>query len=695
MVMLHCPEVADDNSTNNRDDGNRGPAQPVLLRFDWKVQIFLAALLLILTLGTAFKIHGSSIGVWPVYGYGERMPDAGILLGTPKIIRGDEWEFTTPAIVSQATARPAFPVTNPRWGTAPVPLIINLPCRHWSMYVRPQFWGFFSLDLERGFAFYWNMKACLLLSGTFLLLMLLTGNDFGVSLLGIAWVFFSGFIQWWYSTPAMLPETVGYVAFLLVAVHYLTVDCRRWAVGLAALVIAFCLVNFLLSFYPAFQVPLYYLGIAILAGSLGPRLVRGAQGGNRAFRTTCALLALSVVAVVLVLYYHDAKTAIELMRGTVYPGSRMSSGGDLTLAQVFGGFYGFFMSEESYPAVWDNVCEASNFVLLSPVPIAVFVWRAWRKERATALEWSLAVYIVVVFAWVTRRWPFVFAVVSALGLSTGRRLLLGLGLASIILCCVFLADRRTDLPIGPRPRILVATSMLTLLAVFSVHFYRVTGGFATPIQAALVSLFAGGAGYLLLARKRIAFAVCLLAPTIWCHGLVNPISVGLGPILDTTLFREVSEIVDRDPDARWTVFGALDTTALYRADFFKAAGARVFNGTQIVPPLEDLRVIDPESVATSMYNRFAHISLIPNKGAGVVFTLLGESLYTITIDPMNDLWRRLGIRYCVFPFAATDPEFLTATWLVRELPDSGVWIYKYRWGPVREHGTVPENTFAP
>jgi hypothetical protein len=213
-----------------------------------------------------------------------------------------------------------------------------------------------------------------------------------------------------------------------------------------------------------------------------------------------------------------------------------------------------------------------------------------------------------------------------------------------------------------------------LLIVFTAEFGRATGGFATAGQAAIVTLVTGTAGYLLLARKRIAFAMCLLVPSVWAYGLVNPVFVGLGPILDTKLFREVSRIVDQDPDARWTVYGGY-----YTADIVKATGAQVFNGTKVLPPLKDFRVIDPTSAAVTVYNRWAHIALDPENGPEVDLTLAYGDFYSIRIDPMNDVWRRLRIRYVAFPFAVANPEFLGATSLVLELPDSQLWVYEYHW----------------
>src|SRR4051812_13846956 len=122
-------------------DGNRSR----LIRFDSKTRFFLASLLFFFLLATLFRLHGSSMGVWNQVISGQKL-DLGILAGTPKEIRSDEWLGTTIEMVSQSRLHPSFPLINPAWGPAEVPLIANLPARHWSMLLRPQYWGFFLLD---------------------------------------------------------------------------------------------------------------------------------------------------------------------------------------------------------------------------------------------------------------------------------------------------------------------------------------------------------------------------------------------------------------------------------------------------------------------------------------------------------------------------------------------------------------------
>jgi hypothetical protein len=553
-------------------------------------------------------------------------------------------------------------------------MVTSLPIWHWSVVPRLQHWGFFFLDLERAYAFYWNAKTVLLLGGVFLLLLVLTQNNFGMSLLGIAWVFFSGFTQWWYSTP--VPEMLGYLALGLVAAHYVALSERAWVIAVAALAVLACGLGFALTFYPPFQIPLFYLGVAILAGSLGPRLLAGEAAKYLRLRVAAFAAAILLAGTLLALYYQEAKPTIELMRGTVYPGSRIGTGGDVTIVQLFSGFYGFFMSETDFPKVWVNVCRASNFVLLFPIPAAVILGRAWQRQTSSALEWSLVAYLAVVCLWMLVGGPRFLAVATGFGMSHTVRWLVGVGLGSILLCCVFLARRQEEQPSKTSPGLVAGAVIVALLLLYSWTFNRETDGFASADIIVPAIVISGLAGYYLLARERKAFAICILTPSVLIFTWVNPVAVGLGPILEARPFREARQIVSREPDARWISYVSVEN-----ANLLKAAGARVFNGTNFVPPLEDLRVLDPDSSDNTAYNRYAHVRLAPAHGHDATFVLHRFELYTIQISPASNLWRQMGIRYVVLSEKAKDAEFLRAASLVHALPGEKMWVYRYNWQP--------------
>jgi hypothetical protein len=642
---------------------------------DRRALVLFAVLASILLLETVLGLSGSSIGIW-TQALNERNLNAGQVLGTPKKIRADEWAVLTPAILSQAHQNPPFPTTNRSWGSASVPLVINVPVRHFSTLFRPQFWGYFLFDLERAHAFYWNMKAFILDSGVFLLLILLTGGDFRASLLGTAWVFLSGFTQWWFSSPALFPEMVGCFALVLVAIRLLTLAPTRKGIATGALLFAVCSVNFALCLYPPFQVPLFYLGLAILPAILGPGLGSGSFRRHLGFRLAAAASAGALTGTALLLYARDAWDTLARLRATVYPGARALAGGDVGLAQVFGGFFGFFMSEKSIPLDWNNVCEASNFVLLFPVPLACLAMRLVRRLKVSALHWGLLAYIAVLLSWTLWGWPRAIAVASGFSRVPGVRALLGLGLASILWCCVSLSERDGCRSRPPGwARIVLTGGFVALLALFAAHFNRSTGGFASIPQVTLVCAVAGMACFFLLGRNVPALAACVLIPNLVSYGLVNPITKGLTPITGSRLFDTVSRIAREDPRGRWTAY-----RSLYMADYIKAAGAAVFNGTCFVPPLEDLRVLDPGGLQSSTYNRLAHMILEPTTGTGIAFVQTGSAdIYTIEIDPANEAWRRLGVRYAVLPYEATDERFLKLAAPLFTYPETGLWVYRYRW----------------
>ena len=648
---------------------------PSLVRFDRKTWSFLCVLFFGLLIATSFRLHGSSIAIWKT-----RLPslgsEANTLWGLPKNIRIDEWGLITPAMLSQAKQHPSFPQVNPSWGTAESPLVMNIPIRHPGILFRPQYWGFFLLDLERAFAFYWNMKMFLLNAGVFLLLMLLTGNDFWVSLLGTGWVFFSGYVQWWYSTPAMLPEMIGCFALVVVAAQTLALSPRKGVIAAAALLLAGSAINFALCFYPPFQVSLAYLAAALLIGTVGPRLTLDRLRVAARFRAASAGLAALLIGLVLASYAWDARETIGLLRGTVYPGARTSLGGDVSLARIFGGFYGFFISESRFPRAWDNVCEASSFVLLFPLPLTYMVWRMVKRRWAQALEWSLLSYIGIVLIWMAVGWPRPLVAISGFGLVQGVRGALGLGLASIFWCCVFLSRKPEDEDsLTTRRKLVWAGSFVLLSALFGLYFNRSLNRFLSDSQVLLVSVMVGAATFSLLARHRIAFAACVLVPNCLSFGLINPVAVGLGAITGTELHHRVERIVAEDPEARWIVYGDY-----LIADLIKAAGARVFNGTLFVPPIQELQVLDPQLLGKQVYNRYAHVSLVALESSKIAFRLSqAADQYAIGIDPKSAAWWRLGIRYVVLRSQSTDPGFQAAASLVAAIPQDRIWIYKYNW----------------
>ncbi|HEX8077397.1 MAG TPA: hypothetical protein VF511_06245, partial [Chthoniobacterales bacterium] len=233
-------------------------------RTDRGLRILLIGAALLFIASVALQLHGSSIAIWNDVLNDSATP-SGVLFSTPKTVRTDEWLAWTPALLAQARHNPPFPVENANIGAGKAPLLINLPARHYSMFFRPQLYGFFIFGLETAYSFYWNVKIFGLLLSFFFLLRLLAPGHFWLSLFGAAWVFFSAYTQWWFSCPPMLPEMLSSWALaIFCAIQLFKQQSPLMRILLCALLVI-SIVNFTLCFYPPFQIPLVYVGLALLA----------------------------------------------------------------------------------------------------------------------------------------------------------------------------------------------------------------------------------------------------------------------------------------------------------------------------------------------------------------------------------------------------------------------------------------------
>ena len=276
------------------------------IRFDYKTNLFLAALAIYLLLTTCFSINGSSAGMWNTIF--EHKTDPQILLGTPHGVRWDEWGIQTPAILSQCNSRVPFSAENYSLGDYKTPLVMNLPVAHFSTFLRPQYWLFFLVGTEKAYAFYWNMKLVILVGGVFLLLMLLLENNFFLSLFGALWIYFSSYMQWWYSSPQIWPELVGYFSLFTSAIIISLTSRRKTVIFAGSLVFLVSFFNFVITLYPPHQVPLVYLSFFIVSGVLLPKWesVPSDFFINR-FRLICICVSLLVTAGLLFAWYLDVR----------------------------------------------------------------------------------------------------------------------------------------------------------------------------------------------------------------------------------------------------------------------------------------------------------------------------------------------------------------------------------------------------
>jgi hypothetical protein len=261
-----------------------------------------------------------------------------------------------------------------------------------------------------------------------------------------------------------------------------------------------------------------------------------------------------------------------------------------------------------------------------------------------------------------------------LGFATERRTLLAIGLANILLCCIFL-DRYRSQIFTKRSAIsaglvfwFAVAGLLWSASLHNREFFpdRRQVALALMVNAAVATLF-------FWETKRHWLPVALAALLILSNAGVNPIMRGLSPLLNSEAFRAVEKIRAADPQAKWIAYNDFNL-----AQLILATGARVFNGTKIVPDLTFWRRLDPDGRAKWIYNRYANIYCrLPADFDPEGLSLFHEDVYILSLLPDSSVLRDIGCQYLLFPDVWPDAE-LHGFSLVQQITQSNMWIYTRR-----------------
>ncbi|MEY2489504.1 MAG: hypothetical protein QOC70_1446 [Verrucomicrobiota bacterium] len=645
------------------------------LALEWS-SIFIAVCCGLFLLCVLLRLNGSSSALW-AKDLATIDEPTGLIAGAPRPTRSDEWLIWTPAALAQLHHLPPLPVKNPALGAGAAPLLMSVPVRHYSMLFRPQFWGFFVFDEERGFAWFWNTKIFgLLLSFFFLFRMLMRGRV-ALAVVGSVAVSYSSYMQWFFSCPPMLPEMLASWALMLLAGKICFDPLPVWKKAAAGVVLVGSAINFILCCYPPFEIPLVYLALILFGVFLWERRATSFHGGF-------AWVAGALVVTVAVLWpiFLQCRSTLEIIAQTSYPGVRRASGGNMPIAHLFSGVLNFFEGNRARPAMFQNATEASNFFPIWLAAIGNICWRLWKSRgsggermstisRSTPLCLGLAGYILFFSFYAIVGFPEWFCRVTALNFCLETRVRLTIGIAGLMLAFLSLGADGFALVRG-RSRVIVPVVIGGAVLTYLLCIRGGNAAYLTPGYALLLIGVTTLLGSLYFCARGIVFGCALAGALLLNNFLVNPISEGLPVLLHSQASRHIAAIYKSDPTAGWAVYERGT-----RAQLVMASGARVLNGMKSVPDLPVLTRLDPAQTSRDIYNRYAFMVLdLPRPGERTAsFQLQGPDWYRAFVSPLDQAMRDQGLRYVVFPRLLKAEEMGTMT-LLDALPANLIWIYK-------------------
>ncbi|NKZ19366.1 hypothetical protein HF992_00605 [Streptococcus ovuberis] len=631
----------------------------MLSKFLLKWRYLIALLLFII--GVSFELHGSSIGNWNNFGVSEMVSGEknvtfndfsgsdsadwieiaknwvsipprtdGTVVGVPRMIRTDEWLVQTPYAISQVSTGNQF--NNPTYGLSGMNMVLayNSPVLDISVFGKPFNWGFLFLGASRGLSWYWCFKLLGMLLLSFEFAMILTKKNRFLSVIGSFWITFTPAIQWWFMQH--LGDIVFFSLAIMVGTHHYFLTKSKLFKCLLAIGLSSSIIGFVLVIYPAFQVPFGYL-IAIFFFIEFISALRN----RRVLRSDLIIMSLTLLSAMSIVGWtlYRSLDALSATLNTVYPGGRVSLGGELEMSRFSDLLLNFILPFKI--PTWTNQVEAASSVNLLPfiIPLLPFVLHK-KVKREQVFGLFLTVYCLLLAAFAIVGIPELFAKVSLFSYVTGGRAWQAMSVMSVFASLWFIA-----LVWGSYERRALKISSFIVTAVVAVL------GFLFIKKADFIGFL--GKNYLLLFLMLILFAVLavlfkkkvifgsIMAFLIALSGMtVNPVVKGLAVIEDKQLTRGIDSLVKENQEGIW-----LTENKAY--NYPQMFGAKTINSVRFYPDLELMKILDPHGDFESEWNRYAHmnVSVSPDKTQISV----GAAPDVLDIKLSLEDFERLGIDY--------------------------------------------------
>ena len=603
----------------------------VLYRFRWLIGAG------VILLAVAFGLSGSSIGMWAEYLPG--CTDTGLLAGTPRSIRADEWAVSTVCSFAQTYDGEFQYFSDVLRGTdTDMVLASNAPVLDPVAVTRLFSMGYVLFGIDGGLAFFWVSRLVVLFLVTFEFLMLLTERQKGWSLAGTLLITFSGAVQWWFHTSALLECTVyGELAVLILRRYFYA--RKLWKKLLYAVGMGLLGFSYTLALYPAWQVPLVYVFLAVLVWQLLELkeegvLKPGIQDGG------CVLLAAGVCACGVLYFFSRSASGIAAVNNTVYPGTRFVTGGGLGLE--------FFQYANSifYPLVQEgvayNVCEQAMFFDFFPLGILLAVWQLVKRKKSGMKSDSLLIGLLAVnlffFFFCAAGFPDFLARWTFLSNCPTTRVLVIFGYANVLILirCLAMKNRVLFEITAEKPEAQSAAEKsekqnvtdrpgkqgvteksgkqnpMGMSAIAAAVFALAVGllaclcenEYVTPWMAGIEIAALFCLGFALLRGWEKGFALLCAGLAVFTGLLVNPVQKGADFIYENPLVQAIAR-VNEEQEGVWMT----DCLSYPMNNVPLFVGASTINSTSYYPDLERWRLLNPGKQWEIYYNRFAHIRM--------------------------------------------------------------------------------------
>lgn len=593
----------------------------------------------VLLLGVLFKINGSSIGMMHSY-FGTL--DTDNIFGLSRPERSDEWALFTPMTLAQYKEKSYFPYFSSivRAGNTDVFLEYGQPVASFLMIFKPFYLGYLILPVEYGMAFFWTGRLIALFMVSFEFARLLTKDNRRLSLVYAFLVAFAPVVQWWFAINCFVEMVIFLQLSLVLLDKYLKSDSVKTKI-ICALGITVSAGGYILSMYPAWMIPLFYVLLVCIIWVI----VRN-RTNFKLHKTDVIIMILCVIVLALSFLYvmHKSSETIRILTNTAYPGKRFDTGGGYGLIETFRYVFNVWHNI-LYNSPELNVCESADFISLFPMGYILYFMYIFKNKKSDLLCNLIIVVSVFLGIYCFIGFSDFLAKITFMGSSVVNRTLPILGFAHTILLIRALYLNSTVEYEGKLKKTIVSLIICLIgSGLIAYALYRNNSGFYNGFMIAceIIALAVLFFGCMNFDNKTIANIWCCFAvfAALLAGLFVNPVRKGLNSIKNSPHLLMIENVVKEDPDAIWLV----EDLGLPITNFPIIAGARTVNTTNVYPALERWEAVDPQGEYRDIYNRYAHIMVyFDDDYEGEKFNLLYPDYFSVVLS--YDEIKGMNVKY--------------------------------------------------
>lgn len=624
-----------------------------------QARFWLAAIVFVCML--AFKFHGSSLNMWDEYvsDYEDPGTKSGLILGKPRGVRSDEWLVQSPFSLSQTQT--GLKQHNEVITIDGQDMIVgyNSAAIDIATIAKPFSWGYVLLGKEYGLSWVWGIKLIGMMLLSFEIGLILTKRNKYLALLASVWIPFSSAVQWWFVSPVgdLIFFTLGFLVGIYNYFYYHESKGRRLFFSALA---ASSISGFVLVLYPALQVPLGYLILLLLIGfffNFYKKIKLDKFDGvfiGGAVVATFVILGVSI---------RSSWESLLLVMNTVYPGERVSVGGDFPRKDIF-----LFLTNWKMPfmdASYTNNSELSSFYHLFFVVLPLAPCIFFKKIKENLYGFLLFAYCLFSLLWMSFNFPAIFAKATLWSYVPSVRVIVSFGFASVLLSLWFIQY------LWEREKVKYFAVGIVLFLNLGVYFFALyTGNLRLYISKWAIIIILLLAAFLIIAlfkKWKLSFSLVLAGIILLTGVPVNPLAQGVAPVYEKKIAHEIQNIEKNNPGKLWA-----GERLMY--GYLPMLGVHTFNGVAFTPSLESWKILDPDKKYEDVYNRYAHINVEINNNEPTLQLIQSDSI-VVRLNPK--VIKEYGINYLVTYKEIQDLSTSDVTFTQLYGPDKdGAFIYK-------------------